>query len=712
MLTSPAPAAAPVVSPARRAWPSVARTLDVVSLTALLLTAFFLASVPARNGDLFGALAAGRDGTFGPGWLFDRVAYLTDRAAGPAAMVVLKAVALAAFVGLTVWAAARAGAPRRLAIYCGLPAALAAAPFAAVAPVALAPLFFSALLVMVLPDALRGAPPPPRTWLAVLVIAAWTVSAEYALFGPVTIAALALPAGGPGRRRWALVCGGAFLAAFARPDPLGALALPGLTAPTVPAVFRGEGWAALGSPLSRAFLRPHLGYGPAGAALLIAALAPLSVLAGRGARRPLGPILLWLISLAAALAHWAAIPMAAAAAAVLIGASAPAGARELTGRGSALAAGLLSVLWTLTLPVAAWAGWLQPPPYATRAWRAEPDPSLREVAETLAGWHRDGTWPAAARAAVLHPEAGDQLAWFCPAQHPTLTSDRLAARAAGPDHETIARALTDPRPEWGEVERDALRRLGATHLVLFHPDGGRFNRALTVLLNRPAEFPPLLWRGRVLVFGWRDPARAGGADAFPSVRLDLSPNSPDPDWHVPAPEAAPAVGPRPFTWRDVLSRPRPPRTADRDEASVALAIFEYQRQRAEAAAPSRFEAQQVAALVGAAAVGPAMTQVGVRAQLAFPGLGQDPQTGRPATPFVGVGLRYRQADLVARGAGPVGTLFRGVRAGRRAVAANPEDAAAWQALGECYLRLRRGTVERAWGDAFPALARVRAAQAA
>jgi tetratricopeptide (TPR) repeat protein len=162
----------------------------------------------------------------------------------------------------------------------------------------------------------------------------------------------------------------------------------------------------------------------------------------------------------------------------------------------------------------------------------------------------------------------------------------------------------------------------------------------------------------------------------------------------------------------VLSRPRAPRTADRDEASVALAVFEYQRQRAEAEAPYGYEAQQVAALVGAAAAGPAVPQVGVRAQLAFPGLGQDPETGRPATPFVGVGLRYRQAYQTARGFGPVGTLLRGVRAGRRAVAANPEDAAAWQALGECYLRLRRGTVERAWADAFPSLGRVRAAQAA
>src|SRR5829696_4670970 len=121
MLTPPAPAAAPVVSPpARRPRLAAARTLDFVSLSALLLTAYFLASVPARNGDLFGALAAGRDGAFGPGWLFDRAAYLTEWASGPAALVALKAVALAAFVGLTVWAATRAGATRRLAIYCGL----------------------------------------------------------------------------------------------------------------------------------------------------------------------------------------------------------------------------------------------------------------------------------------------------------------------------------------------------------------------------------------------------------------------------------------------------------------------------------------------------------------------------------------------------------------------------------------------------------------
>jgi tetratricopeptide (TPR) repeat protein len=56
-------------------------------------------------------------------------------------------------------------------------------------------------------------------------------------------------------------------------------------------------------------------------------------------------------------------------------------------------------------------------------------------------------------------------------------------------------------------------------------------------------------------------------------------------------------------------------------------------------------------------------------------------------------------------------LYLAVRAGRRAVAANPVDAQAHAVLGEAYLRLARDTRERHWGRAFSELLQLRRAQA-
>jgi hypothetical protein len=707
-LASPEPVTA-TTRPASRSSLSIA--LELFALAAVVATGFFLASVPARNASLFAHLAGGRDFSGSPTWLFDAGISLTERVSGFGALVVLKTIWLAAFVGLTVWATVRAGASLRVAVYCAIPAALAVTPFVSVEPATLTPLLFAAALALLLPETMRGDALPGRAWLVVPLVVVWAGSAEFVLLGPVTVFCRAIATAGRGRRGWALLAAATLVAAFVSPDPLRAIRIPGLTTPAAPEVFRGEGWAGVVSPLGERFRKPTTGYGPAGVALALAILAPFVAFARPSTPRSTGLILVWAVTVVAALAHWWAIPLAACAAAVVIGSALGGSARELHGRRAALAFGLLTLVWSLAMPLAAWAGWLQPPPYTTREWRVDAEPSLQEAAETLANWEQAGRWPGAARAFVCSPEAGDHLAWFAPGQRPTLTS-REVAGPVGVDHAAIVRALTDPRPTWDESAREVLRRYGTTHLVLFHPDAGRFNRGLTFLLRRPDEFPPLLWRGRVVVLGWRDPAAAGRSDPFPAERLDLSPNASSPDWRVRAPDSGPVLTRRAWSWHDVLSRPPAPRTADRDEAAVALTIFEFQRQQAEDQAPFGFEAMEVAGLIGAAATGPGVAEGFVRAQMAFAIYGIDSNTGRPSTPFVALGMAHRRGYETVRAYGPIGTLLRGVRAGRRAVAANPDDAAAYQALAECYLRLRRVTAEHRWADAVPTIGRIRLAQVA
>src|SRR5581483_5991587 len=61
--------------------------------------------------------------------------------------------------------------------------------------------------------------------------------------------------------------------------------------------------------------------------------------------------------------------------------------------------------------------------------------------------------------------------------------------------------------------------------------------------------------------------------------------------------------------------------------------------------------------------------------------------------------------------GPPEALLLAVRAARRALAANPDDAGAFLLLGEAYLRLARQTREEGWQALLPGLAAVRHAQA-
>jgi tetratricopeptide (TPR) repeat protein len=61
---------------------------------------------------------------------------------------------------------------------------------------------------------------------------------------------------------------------------------------------------------------------------------------------------------------------------------------------------------------------------------------------------------------------------------------------------------------------------------------------------------------------------------------------------------------------------------------------------------------------------------------------------------------------------PPALLYLAVRAARRAIAVNPDDAQAYLVLGESYVRLLQSTRERIWGEQLPELVELRRVQAA
>src|SRR5262249_19495230 len=60
-------------------------------------------------------------------------------------------------------------------------------------------------------------------------------------------------------------------------------------------------------------------------------------------------------------------------------------------------------------------------------------------------------------------------------------------------------------------------------------------------------------------------------------------------------------------------------------------------------------------------------------------------------------IRFQQGFAFRRDDTPPAPLYLAIRAARRALAVNPDDAQAHLALGECYLRLLHDTRARAWG---------------
>jgi hypothetical protein len=170
--------------------------------------------------------------------------------------------------------------------------------------------------------------------------------------------------------------------------------------------------------------------------------------------------------------------------------------------------------------------------------------------------------------------------------------------------------------------------------------------------------------------------------------------------------------PEPRHWWDAFWRPAPPPTLDRDEAKLLLLHAEALRHST--ATPYRrlaaWDAAQTAALIGAAAgwSGPtALLDADLRLMLARP----LPEAGGGVSPLGRAVLRCLQWYALQQDDTPPALLYLAVRAARRAVAVNPEDAQAYLVLGQSYRLLLHATRERAWAQRVQELVHLRRAQA-
>jgi hypothetical protein len=744
--TTPAPGSGPR-APARA--PSAGRASWLPVLFVAVLAAL-LASFPARNTDLWRHLAAGRLVAEGespaalvsriapgvrPGqtWLYDLICYGLFATVGGAGLMLGKAL-LVVGVGLVLVRLGRAGQGWGVAAVCASLALLAMSTRLPLQPVTVSCLMLALALWCVrprgeAPGALPGALPP---WPLLVLFVVWVNVGPWAVLGLLTVALVWLgraldlarqgaeqadkkPEEAPGAGKQpparhpvtlspchlvtlSLLAGACLLS----PSGVWAFALPG-------------GLGPLASPFERAFL-VDFRLGPADLAyFLLLGLSLLSFALNRS-RWSWQRFLPWLALAVLSGLQGRFVPFFA----VVAG---PALARNLQEYLAARPqrerlwgrefAALSAPAWLLAVVclVCAWPGWLSGAPFEPRRWDLDFSASLERGAATTRLWRQHGKLRPDRRGLHLSPESAAAFAWFYPEDTALVDDD-------------LTRALADGRVAPTDLAA-RLRAAGVDHVIVYDPNRNRLvaalarlaaAEALARLTGSPGEWPLLYQEGELAVFGWRDPAQRGpgSADPFPGLELDLSRLAFHPTAATKAPRKRPEREPARRRWWDAFWKPVPPRSLDTEEATLHLFHAEAHKPSAPLLRVGPWDLAQSAALVGTLAAWrwPAVVvEADLGLVLAKPEkFKADAKEGKVSGRGQ-VALLCQQWWAQTQDDSPPALLYVALRAARRAVAANPDDALAHLALGECYLRLLLDTRERDWARYAPQLRQLRLTQA-
>ncbi len=749
---------------------------DVIVVFLVLLAAFFLASMPSRTSDFWRHLATGQsllNGEYQFGadsfsfassgiywdnhsWLYEVILYALFQVLPGPALVILKALLVAALAGVLMACGRMESTTVGLVKGGGLwlPAVATALAVTAMAPwLALKPItvsfFFLALTLWFLE---RGT--VRSYWPLLLLFVFWVNLDSWFLVGPFTVGLYVVgklwsgPAPergtrdeGPGVRqdssphapdpsplasapansavpkvRWALGLVGVLAAAWAvcliNPHHLWAFRVPReMFSSDVAAELQSDFW------LSKQYLNPFrdLYFPPlfttaAGLAFWILVLAGgLSFVLNWG-RFPAGRVVLFGGFLILAFLQTHLIPFFAVVAGPVLALNfgEVLAARwavffaEPAWEGGIRAGRMVLVFSGLALAAAAWAGWLQGPPYGPRRWTLEADASLEQAARQISQWRRQGILADTDNGFALSPEVANYFAWSCPEEKGFLDSRLLLSPRDANDFVAIRDALLDlgrrdtpPNTAW----RALLRKRHINHLVVYGGTDRKYNESVVSALVSPApektnsdEWPLLYMKGGVAIFGWRDPQQPAAADRFAKMKLSLDQQAFDPAPEQTAPVTWAGREPQPYQWWDAFWKPKFSRSPDLDEASMALAYHDALREQ--------FIRRHLR-------LWDIVRSVDLVARAPSPGLPPLEECLEILQP-----LAVQRAYLFAMGqdAGPRAPLYLAIRAVRRALHAGQIDnPQAYFLLGQAYDRLSNSR-ERAWSASNGILERIRKVQ--
>jgi tetratricopeptide (TPR) repeat protein len=392
----------------------------------------------------------------------------------------------------------------------------------------------------------------------------------------------------------------------------------------------------------------------------------------------------------------------------------PAGQERLAWRVALRVGHALTMLLVVLLPLCAWPGWLQGPPFEPRRWAVEPAASLEKGVLAVRDWLREGKLGSQPRGLHLSREAAWAFAWFCPEEQ-GVRDDHLAAAIRG-------------EPEAPADCAQRLRTAGIDHLVLYDTDRGRLFATLVRLREDTQQWPLLYMEGQLAIFGWRDPAAATtGPGRFADVQLDFDRLAFHPAADKKARSSPVPHEPKPRQWWEAFWRPVSRRPLEVEEAVQYLFHAEALQQSAFRRHLVVWTYSNLAGFVGsvtataqgrglAGAPGLPVALAGLddaHLRLGFAQV-RTPESGArfdtlPQLDQLAHWL-FQRFSWLQDDTNPA-LLYLAIRSARRALDVNAEDAHAYLVLGECYHRLLQHTRERAWAEQFPHLAQLRRAQA-
>ena len=695
------------------------RHLLLVAFVALL--ALLLASHPARNSVLWAHLAIGRDlarfsapaevfaglPVLRP-WLFNLGVYLAHQTVGEAGLVGLKAF-LFVVLALLLFDLCRQPGNGPLAACCTVLTLLACSTRVLLQPVTVSYLLFALALWLLYrprrPSSLAWLPP----WPLLLLLVVWANVDAWVVVGVLSLALLWIGRALDGsaepseRRPFAVrllhgLIGAVLLAlpCLLTPHPLQAFAPP----EELRGLLRPMEAMAFGRTLSpfQADYFQTIGASPAGWAFFPLLAGGLLSFVLNGRRWQWQRVLPWLWLAALSSLEARTIPFFA----ILAGPILAWNLAEAVGSPQRVRSGwrpirlywaTLGACLAVGLLICAWPGWLQGPKYEPRRWAIELPAAPAQGAKAVQAWLARQHLPPGSRVLHLSPETAFAFAWICPeipgVRDPLLASALLGNSSAPPDWPT------------------RLRSAGVRYLVL-GDHSSQSSQAVPFWAD--SQQWPLLFVGHGLaVFGWRDPATADQADPFAGQLLQLGRLAFGPDQPPSHSERnAPTQLSRP--WYEAFWKPAPAPSSDREEAQFYAQLTELvQRQTAGRQVPA-WQSVQSAALIGTAAswsLPSSLADCGMRLLLIDPTLA--PPDRFAATAGL-VGPLAEQAWRRASDA-PFAVLLLTIRAARRAIAANPDDAQSHFLLGQAYLQLLQNTRERVWANRLPELGQLRLAQA-
>ena len=688
--------------------------------------AFLLAATPARNSDLWLHLASGRllaqgqaipgkdlfssttTGIFwvNPTWLSDWILYELYQIDAGQVLVIGKCLLVAVLAGLMFLFRRRGTTPMGIRVAAATAAVVALGPWLPLQPVLLS------LLGVVLTLYLLERPflveeacidrARRQRWLLPILFALWANLDSWFFLGPALVVLYALGELVRGRRSprgddrgplFLLTLAG-LAACFATPSHYHTLAwLPPLgwshTEQTL--MQNGLGQRLFVAPFGGRWVTAPALASPGGWAYCMLLVGGGLSFARLGRSVHPGRLLAWLALAGLSLYQARTIPFFAMAAGPMLALNLQEWA--LLRRPGAPKKTRLLVSWSpcllvLLLLVLAWPGWLQPRPYQPRRWSVQPDVSLIRLCSRLARWHAEQQVRADRSALNFSPEVAHYLAWYCPAEKGFLDSRWPLFDRVADDFVHMRRCLLQsespgPDPALGPLLED----YRIDRIILADPEWERTTwdqntQAFRCLLRGKGEWTLVAMEGAATLFE----RRTGGEPPLPREAFDYrqAAYDPRPDQRAPL---TPLRPPQPPQWFEAFYRSSDDRSPDRAEAALHLTTFDLEAERLRPELARQWlvalDTSLVASGLGSAGAGSASALAVRLSQVVQLDAGQF--------------ARF----LATRDCGPPEALLLAVRAARRALSVNPDDAGAFLLLGEAYMRLARQTREQSWPKVLP-----------